>query len=241
MFGRRARRGNGEPQQPPETPIDRFGRARQVGDGVLAHAAKVFADPRGLHAETVLTVLGSLAGRAAQIAATRGVQSGAPEYQGRVNRIAQDPDGNQYAVGDGINLPLFESPDSVHAIVTAPLVAAGRTAPTVEDIARHGAATMGTPAFEVPRFAPGTTARWMPREALGFGLQTLAIPPIALPPEQWYVAYATAASKLLAMNAPHLDIEPLTRVVLDSANIGAKLLVTPTEDPLSQTSAPSPT
>lgn len=237
MFGRRARRDMPEHQAVPEAPVDEFARARQVGDGVLAHAAKVFADPRGLHAETVLTVLGSLAGRASQIAATLGIESGAPGYRGRVNRIAQDPDGNQFAVGDGINLPLFESPDSVHAIVTAPLVAVGRTAPTVEDIARHGAATMGTPAFDIPRFAPGTTARWMPREAVGFGLRTLAIPPVALPPEQWYVAYATAAARLLEMNRPHLDIEPLTRVVLDSANIGAKLLVTPTVDPLVQTSA----
>jgi hypothetical protein len=210
---------------------DRHARAQAVGDGVLAHAAAVFEDPHGLHAETVLTVLGSLAGRAAQVAALRGVEDASPEYQGRVNRIGQGPDGERFAVGDAIEYPLFAAPASVYAIVTAPLVDAGRIAPTAEDIRHHGRATMGTAEFDVPRFAPGTTARWMPREAVGFGLRTFAIPAGELPPEEWYVAYAHAAAKLLEMNRAHLDIEPLTRVVLDAANIAAALLVTPTEDP----------
>ncbi|MBF4592021.1 hypothetical protein [Curtobacterium sp. VKM Ac-1395] len=210
---------------------DRFARARAVGDGILAHAAAVFEDPQGLHAETVLTVLGSLAGRAAQVAALRGVENASPEYQGRVNRMGQGPDGERFAVGDATEYPLFVAPASVYAIVTAPLVDAGRIAPTAEDIRHHSSVTMGTPEFDVPRFAPGTSARWMPREAVGFGLRTFAIPAGELPPEDWYVAYAHAAAKLLEMNRGHLDIEPLTRVVLDAANIAAALLVTPTEDP----------
>jgi hypothetical protein len=216
---------------PTTTTEDRHARARAVGDGILAHAAAVFEDPHGLHAETVLTVLGSLAGRAAQVAALRGVEDALPEYQGRVNRIGQGPDGERFAVGDAIEYPLFTAPTSVYAIVTAPLVDAGRIAPTAEDIRRHGRATMGTAEFDVPRFAPGTSARWMPREAVGFGLRTFAIPSGELPPEEWYVAYAHAAAKLLEMNRAHLDIEPLTYVVLDAANIAAALLVTPTEDP----------
>lgn len=217
--------------RPTGTATDPFARAREMGDAVLRQAAAVFEDPRGLHAETVLTVLGALAGRASQMAALEGVKSDAPEYRGRVDQIGQGPNGERYAIGTAIDHTLFTAPTSVYAIVTAPLVDAGRVAPTPDDVRRNSRATMGTAAFDVPRFAPGTSARWMPREAVGFGLRTLAIPPAVLPPEQWYVAYATAAAKLLEMNRPHLDIEPLTRVVLDAANIAAALLVTPSEDP----------
>ncbi|MGB8355839.1 MAG: hypothetical protein WCD79_18215 [Chthoniobacteraceae bacterium] len=107
---------------------------------------------RGVHIESFLVVLGSLAGFSCQMAAREKLANptGGPQAQGSW-AIATGSDGTQYYFGDLLNKPLVEDQHSVWSLVAGAVQKLGAQIPDVNDIFKHVAGTVGSGGFGVPR------------------------------------------------------------------------------------------
>jgi hypothetical protein len=109
---------------------------------------------RGVHLESTLGVLGSLAGYSCQasvraIARAQGLDETANFMQ------AEGVDGKVYFFGDALNKPLAEDQYSVWGIAAGGAQAAGcRNIAEPDDVFAHVAATVGSPEFGLPRLSP---------------------------------------------------------------------------------------
>jgi hypothetical protein len=117
---------------------------------------------RGVHAESLLCLLGSLAGFACQISVRMG-------YQLDPAKAKSDPlirmggvDGKHYFFGDAINRPLAESQYSVWSLAAATAQDLGCSdLPDINEIFKHATTSAGTDQFGLPRIdkpnTPGET------------------------------------------------------------------------------------
>ena len=192
-------------------------RPATAGNALFQRLVETFTTDRGVHLETVTVVLGALAGRACRIAAEH-------DDAGRTLAKVETVDGATYVMGDGINWPLAESPTSVWAILAGAVVEAGGTLPDLGEAFGRSASTLGSPEFEIPRFAEGTDAE-PPRAALAYwGPASGLIAAIAPDPRHAPIAVAFALRDLVRAAAPGgADLEALARVALDSALVTSKL------------------
>ncbi len=105
---------------------------------------------QGVHVESLLVALGSVAGFACQAGIRKLAEAGAgPDLV-----EATTHDGGRFYFGDALNAPLAESPLSVLSVCLGAVQQAGGTTPDIEDIFRHTAQSIGTAAFGQPRY-PG--------------------------------------------------------------------------------------
>jgi hypothetical protein len=112
-------------------------------------------EQRGVHIETLLCALGSLAGYSCQ-ASVREIlkQNGQPEETAFV--IANCKDGKKYFFGDALNKPLAEDQYSVWILASGGATHLGCQQPlNVDEIFKHVAATVGGPEFGIPRIPEG--------------------------------------------------------------------------------------
>jgi hypothetical protein len=142
---------------------------------------------RGIHTETLMTVVGALAGFAAQNAALTSIAANKPPIKPRSLAIAQPKAGGIFLFGDAINAFLFPESGSVlplAAVVCGAALSAGakqEELPNLGEIAAHIASVVGTPEFGKLRVPPGVAPQLEPVAALvKFWPQTLAI--LARPP-----------------------------------------------------------
>src|SRR5262249_14550022 len=115
-------------------------------------------DRKGIHAESLLTCLGALAGYACQACAreTAALAGADPK---KLALIALDTsDGTTYLDGDAVNVLLIDSPLSVWALVGRAVQKLGHPLPDIQGIRRHVTETLGTSAFGVPRMPRGHRA-----------------------------------------------------------------------------------
>jgi hypothetical protein len=130
------------------------------------------ADAKGVHAETLVAILGSLAGYACVVSAVAYVEdirrqlAGPGRAQALANLSGMAPimtvggkDGRTYLTGDAINGPLFEAQYSVRNVVCgrAPQYGVAEL-PDAAELAVHVIKTMGTSEFGVPRLRAGEHA-----------------------------------------------------------------------------------
>ncbi|CAH0143860.1 hypothetical protein SRABI26_00536 [Arthrobacter sp. Bi26] len=225
MFGK-SNRKNGLPRDAaaPSPAFDPLPGAQLAGRIVLERLLGAMRDERGVHVESLATALGALAGRACQIAALEGLNSGAAQYRGLSLLTVGGANGDEYFVGDAINRPLAESTHSVWSLVAGAAQQHGAQVPDLNELFHHSASTLGGAEFGLPRFAPGTNAGGTPRSYLAMWEPLQAPVRQAAPrPEQWPVAYGLAVQNLFAMAKGQFDLGVLTRVVMDSAIATSKL------------------
>lgn len=197
-------------------------RPATAGAALFQRVLETLTDERGVHLETMTVVLGALAGRACRVAAEH-------DDEGRDLMSVETAEGSRYAMGDAINWPLAESPTAVWAILGGAVLEAGGTLPDLGEAFSHSAATLGSPAFGVPRYAEGTNSAVSPAAALGYWTPAAElITSIAPDPRHAPIAVAFALRELVRAAAPGgADLESLARVALDAALTTAKL---PLED-----------
>jgi hypothetical protein len=108
-------------------------------------------DERGVHIETLLCALGSLAGYSCQASVRERLkQGGQPEEKEFV--IANGKDGKKYFFGDALNKPLAEDQYSVWSLAAGVATHVGCEQPVnIGEIFEHVAATVGGPEFGIPR------------------------------------------------------------------------------------------
>jgi hypothetical protein len=113
-------------------------------------------DQRGVHIETLLCAVGSLAGYSVQASVRELLVKQGGEPEEKVFVIANGSDGKKYFFGDALNKPLAEDQYSVWNLAAGVATHLGCQQPVkVEEIFKHVAATVGGPEFGIPRIPEG--------------------------------------------------------------------------------------
>jgi hypothetical protein len=216
---------------------------RAIGDlGVgLMNSLKT---ARGIHAETLLTVIGALAGFAAQNAALNLIASGAASAaKPRGLAVVSAKSGEIFLYGDAINVFLFPEPGSVLPLAALVAGAAMRAGvkevdlPNTREIATHVASVVGSGAeFGKLRVRPGIEPQLQPLAALiKFWPKTrdvLARPPVKplfrrqeslLQEIHWPIVLGLVASQYIAMTKQALNPSISAALVMESAVITSKI------------------
>jgi hypothetical protein len=214
---------------------------RAIGDlGVgLMGALKT---QRGIHTETLMTVVGALAGFAAQNAALTCITAATPSVKPRSFAIVKPKTGGIFLFGDAINAFLFPEAGSVlplAALISGAALSAGakqEELPNLGEIAAHIASVVGTPEFGKLRVPPGVAPQLEPLAALRkFWPQTLAI--LARPPTKplfrqqeaplqeihWPIILGLVASQFIKMSQNALHARISATLVMESAVITSKV------------------
>jgi len=112
---------------------------------------------RGVHIESLLCALGSLAGYSCQAALRAQALAQGLAEAGLLTRV-ETKDGKAYFFGDNLNKSLAESTHSVWGVAGAGAQQAGcANLPDVSEIFKHASLTVGTAAFGKPRVPEGHT------------------------------------------------------------------------------------
>jgi hypothetical protein len=165
-------------------------------------------DKRGVHGETLLAALGSLAGYACQVS-VRTIhmeEHGLPENKAFV--VVKTRDGNRYFFGDPLNRFLAEDMYSVWSLAAGQAQRLGCVElPDIVEIATHVASTLGGPDFGVPRLPEHHRPRFMPVDFVK------VIWPAMFPVVQefcpaaavWPMLYALAIQQVMEMDRDAID------------------------------------
>jgi hypothetical protein len=214
---------------------------RAIGDlGVgLMNALKT---QRGVHTETLMTVVGALAGFAAQNAALTSITAATSSAKPRSFAVVQTKTGGIFLFGDAINAYLFPEAGSVlplAALVSGAALSSGakqEELPNIGEIAAHIASVVGTPEFGKLRVPPGVAPQLEPLAALRkFWPQTLAI--LARPPPRplfrrqeaplqeihWPIILGLVASQFIRISQSALHARISAALVMESAVITSKI------------------
>ena len=128
--------------------------AKIGGKEVLERMMAAMKTERGVHIESILGALGSLAGYACQASVRARARAQGLDETALFAR-AECTDGKTYFFGDDLNKPLAEDQHSVWSLAAGGAQAAGCTdIPDPGDVFAHVAATVGSPEFGLPRLTP---------------------------------------------------------------------------------------
>jgi hypothetical protein len=135
----------GKPQADP------LATARIGGREVFHRLYAAMRNERGVHVESMLCVLGALAGYACQ-AEVRAIARAKNLPDDAVFQIVSAVDGRRYYFGELLNQPLLNAQPSLWGLAAAAATRAGAAGlPDPHALFRHVAASVGSDAFGVPR------------------------------------------------------------------------------------------
>jgi hypothetical protein len=198
---------------------------------------------RGIHTETLLTVIGALAGFAAQNAALNVIASRSPSAAApRSLAVVTTKSGEKFLYGEAINVFLFPESGSVlplGALIAGAAVRAGvkeDDLPNSGEIASHVASVVGSAEFGKLCVRPGLEPQLQPLAALlRFWPTTrdvLARPPVKrlfrrqeslLQESHWPIVLGLIASQYIAMTKQVLNPAIGAALVMESAVITSKI------------------
>lgn len=112
-------------------------------------------DRKGIHAESLLTCLGALAGYACQMCVRQTAALPGVDRAKYALTADENHDGTTYVQGDALNESLVESRLSVWALVSRAVRKLGAPLPDIQGIVSHVTQTVGTSAFGIPRVPDG--------------------------------------------------------------------------------------
>lgn len=186
---------------------------------ILQRLLDAMKTDRGVHIESLLCALGSLAGYACQASVrAQAVARGLPETALLVS--AETKDGNTYYFGDNLNKPLAESQYSVWGIAGGGAQQYGCNAlPDLTGIFKHVTETGGTPAFGKPRVPDGHAAHDLPINYVKTLWPALfpTIQKFCSNPEHWPVLLALSIQDAIGMGKQTLDPCIALQIVMESA------------------------
>jgi hypothetical protein len=178
-------------------------------------------DPRGIHCETLLTVVGALAGYAAQQALWEGMVKPGKLAISQAFKVVETPSGAMYFFGDTLDSLLVSMEPkhvSVWKIVAGSVLAAGgEHLPNVNDLLRHSAATAGTSAFGLPRLPDDHLPSILPRAALERFWPDARMLLALSEPLQWPLLMAHAAQKLMLAMKGSIAPDLAVKIVMEAA------------------------
>jgi len=234
LFGRR----NAAPPLPaPKRPASPFAESlkrtieeRRAGDPLIG--AKLGAkeivvtlqeamnSDKGVHAESLLALLGSLAGFSCVISVLiDGAQGKLPQMPNAVVSVGTK-DGRTFYFGEAINARLYTDQHSVWALAAGMAQHLGATRLVdVHEIAGHVSETVGSPQFGVPRLPPGHPLGKTPAEFVREAWPALSERRNYFCPEprEWPIIFGLAAQQVMEMAKDVLDPEIALTIVMECA------------------------
>lgn len=193
--------------------------ARVAGQEVFHRLFAAMKNDRGVHVESMLCVLGALAGYACQ-AEVRAIARAKGLADADVFQFVTAADGRRYYFGDMLNAPLLTAEPSLWGIVGAAATAAGAASlPDAHAVFRHAAATIGAAGFGVPR----VPAKHQPGQgALAYLKQSL---PVLFPlvrglcpdPAAWPVVFGLAIVRTIEAAGGAIDPVVAFTIAMDAA------------------------
>ncbi|NWA26136.1 hypothetical protein HX870_08605 [Pseudomonas gingeri] len=176
-------------------------------------------DTRGVHVETLLCILGALAGYACQASVRAdAIARGLPE-NALFMRITST-DGIDYFYGDPLNKPMSETEYSVWGLTAAAAQAAGcDSLPDIGDIFEHTAKNLKGTDFGIPRVPVEHRAAGLPINFLKAFWP--AIHPTAecycLKPSDWPILYGVAIQEAISQAKTVIDPRMAFIIVMETA------------------------
>jgi hypothetical protein len=178
-------------------------------------------DERGVHCETLLTVIGALAGYAAQQALWEGMVKPGKLAIAQAFKVMETPSGATYFFGEALDTILVSMEPkhvSVWKIVAGGVLAAGgEHLPNVNDLLRHSAATAGTSAFGLPRLPDDHLPSILPRAAVERFWPGARLLLSLADPLQWPLLMANAAQKLMLAMKGSIAPDLAVKIVMEAA------------------------
>jgi hypothetical protein len=126
---------------------------------VLYRIWAALRDDDGIHAESLLTCVGALAGYACQVSVRQAAALPGANSAKFALTVVHAGDGRTFFEGDALENVLIESPLSVWSFVRRAVQKLDEPLPDIEEIARHVSKTVGTRAFGVARVRAEHRAR----------------------------------------------------------------------------------
>lgn len=175
---------------------------------------------KGVHAESLLCALGSLAGYACQASVREEFVRGGGLPENAPLAVVQDLSGQKYFFGDALNKPLAEDKYSIWSLAAGAAQHLGaKELVDLEDLFKHVSATVGYPAFGIPRIPEGHTPGDLPINWLR------AIWPSILPivndfcesPSEWPILFGFAIQDVLDQTKDIVDPSMSLKIVMESA------------------------
>jgi hypothetical protein len=194
---------------------------------------------RGVHAETLMVVVGALAGFTAQNAAFRSLgPPGQPVPKGAL--MMAEAGGKKYYFGDLLNGYLVRqaggSKYPLWGYIAAAALQAGMPQADLPDVAEmfeHTAKTVGTEDFGIPRAPAGISPHLTPRKALELfwpsvkallGSTQGPMPePKSVAEEHWPLVVALVARQFILMAKDTLQPQVALRLIMESAIAMSKI------------------
>lgn len=221
-------RGQSAPTQPvPQQPVPQSAQPsapQSLGDTPTRIAdwlKRELTDQRGIHCETLLTVIGALAGYAAQQALWEGMVKPGKLAITEAFKVVETPSGATYFFGDTLD-SLLVSIEPKHVsiwkiVAGGALAGGGAHLPSVHDLLRHSAATAGTSAFGLPRLPDDHLPSILPRAALERFWPDARMLLALSEPLQWPLLMAHAAHKLMLAMKGSIAPDLAVRIVMEAA------------------------
>ena len=173
----------------------------------------------GVHIETLLCLVGSLAGYSAQASVRQmNVERGIAEEGGFV--VVSGKDGKKYFFGDAVNKPLAEDQYCVWSLAAGIATHLGCQQPVkIDDIFRHVATTVGTPEFGIPRIPEGHRTVDLPSHWVKtVWPQALAIVQnYCESPSEWPVTFGFAIQEVMTQAKGFIDPCLALSIVMECA------------------------
>jgi hypothetical protein len=178
-------------------------------------------DERGIHCETILTAIGSLAGYSAQQALWEGMVKPGKLAITEAFQVVELSSGATYFFGEAIDT-LLASAEPKHLsiwkiVAGGALAGGGEHLPEMGNLLRHCAATVGTSAFGLPRLPDDHLPSIMPRAALERFWPGARLLLALAEPLTWPQHMANAAQKLMQAMKGSIAPDLAVRIVMEAA------------------------
>lgn len=179
----------------------------------------------GVHIESILCALGSLAGYSCQISLrAQAAQQGLPEYS--VFDIIKTKDGKQYFFGNQLNELLVELPDSVWSLLAGAAQEIGcKNLPDITNIFKHAAQTVGEISFGIPQLPDEHKPHNLPIQYLITYWPSifLLVKQFCHMPSEWPIAFSFAVQQVILMSDKVIDTKMAMLIVMESAIYMSKI------------------
>lgn len=193
--------------------------AKVGGKELAERMMAAMSTERGVHIESILGALGSLAGYSCQASVRAQARSQGLDETARFVR-AEGADGKVYFFGDALNKPLAEDAYSVWGIAAGGAQLAGcADIPDPGEVFAHVARTVGSAEFGLPRLPPGHPMHDTPLNYLeAFWPEVFPmISRFCAGPEHWPILLGLAIQEIMGRGRHALDPCLALKIVMECA------------------------
>lgn len=197
--------------------------AREITDRLI----EGLRTAQGVHVESLLAVVGALAGQATQASLrARAVAAGEPPT--RPFHTVRTRDGRSFVIGDALTQALAGDVHSIWSLAAGAAQHAGCSElPDLNGLFAYGIESLGTDRFGVPDVPPRHLPSPGALACLGeLWPQLLPLVRLFCPdPAEWPLLFGLAAQLVIAMGKAVIDPCLALRIVMDTAIANAKVIL----------------